>query len=176
MHSELILCSACRPLLTQFCANDPETLVAAAEMVQDHCDAVDLNLGCPQRIAKRGRYGAFLMDDLPLVASLISALASRLRVPVTAKVSKGRDRLLPHQNKIRSKTQAPVMMQIRIFDDLSKTVEYARMVEASGAALIAVHGRTREQKTASAVRADWRAIKVLAWLCTVSWHLPVGGR
>ena len=53
------------------------------------------------------------------------------------------------------------MTQIRIFDDVGKTVEYARMVEASGAALIAVHGRTREQKTASAVRADWNAIKVV---------------
>ena len=76
----------CRPLLAQFCANDPDTLVAAARLVQDRCDAVDLNLGCPQRIAKRGRYGAFLMDDLPLVGSLVSALASSLSVPVTAKV------------------------------------------------------------------------------------------
>ena len=77
---------AYRPLLAQFCANDPGTLLAAAQMVQDRCDAIDLNLGCPQRIAKRGRYGAFLMDDQPLVARLISHLAANLKVPVTAKV------------------------------------------------------------------------------------------
>ena len=50
--------------------------------------------------------------------------------------------------------------QIRKFDDVAKTVAYARMLEAAGCSLLAVHGRTREQKTSSAVRADWDAIKV----------------
>ena len=52
------------------------------------------------------------------------------------------------------------LSQIRIFDDLAKTVEYARMVEAAGASLLAVHGRTREQKQAKHVRANWDYIKV----------------
>ena len=59
----------------QFCANSPATLLEAARLVQDRCDAVDINLGCPQRIARKGRYGAFLMDDLPLVEALVSSLA-----------------------------------------------------------------------------------------------------
>lgn len=67
-------CEADRPLFVQFCANDPDTLLAAARHVEGTCDYVDLNFGCPQRIAKRGNYGAFLMDDIPRVESLISTL------------------------------------------------------------------------------------------------------
>ena len=69
----------------QFCANEPATLLAAAKLVEARCDGVDLNLGCPQRIAKRGNYGAFLMDDLERVRALVETLAKNLSVPVTVK-------------------------------------------------------------------------------------------
>lgn len=126
-------CEGDRPLLVQFCANDPSHLLAAASIVAPHADAVDLNLGCPQRIAKRGRYGAFLMDDLALVERLVSNLAQNLPVPVTCK--------------------------IRIFPELSRTLAYARMLEAAGCSMLAVHGRTRDMKDAAAHRADWAVIR-----------------
>ena len=56
--------------------------------------------------------------------------------------------------------QALSVVQIRIFPSLEKTIAYAQMLEKAGASLVAVHGRTREQKTAREVRADWNAIKV----------------
>lgn len=51
-----------RPLVVQFCANDADDFVRAAALAQPHCDAVDLNLGCPLRRAHEERFGSALMD------------------------------------------------------------------------------------------------------------------
>lgn len=124
-----------RPLVVQFCANKPDELLAAAKLVQHKCDAVDLNLGCPQGIAKRGHYGSFLMEDWDLIYSLINILHKELDIPVTAK--------------------------IRVYDDREKTLAYAKMVLSAGAQFLTVHGRTREMKGQKTGLADWNIIKYL---------------
>lgn len=48
------------PLIVQICGNDPAVLAAAARLAAPHCEAVDLNLGCPQRRAQERLEGAFL--------------------------------------------------------------------------------------------------------------------
>lgn len=59
-----------RPLIVQFCGNDADSLLQAARLAAPYCDAVDINLGCPQAIAKRGHYGAFLQEDWPLLTKI----------------------------------------------------------------------------------------------------------
>lgn len=75
------------------------------------------------------------MDNLPLIKSLVEKLASNLQVPVSCK--------------------------IRIFPSLEKTISYARMLEEAGCSLLAVHGRTRDEKDGKKFRADWDAIKAV---------------
>lgn len=124
-----------RPLFVQFCANDPDALLAAARHVAPYCDAVDLNLGCPQGIARKGHYGAFLQEDQDLIFRLINKLHKELSIPVTAK--------------------------IRILETREKTLAYAQNVLKAGASILTVHGRRREQKGHLTGLADWETLK---WL------------
>lgn len=124
-----------RPLFVQFCANDPDELLEAARYVQPYCDAVDLNLGCPQGIARKGHYGAFLQEEWDLVHRIIHKLHQNLDVPVTAK--------------------------IRILESKEKTLAYAQNALAAGASIITVHGRQRDQKGHKTGLADWSFIRYL---------------
>ncbi|GAA5929677.1 tRNA dihydrouridine synthase [Sporobolomyces koalae] len=127
-----------RPLIVQFCANDKDQWLESARKLQGRCDAVDLNLGCPQGIAKRGRYGAFLMEEWDLIRSMISHLHKNLAIPVTAK--------------------------IRCFPTLSKTLSYAAHVFSSGAQILTLHGRTREMKGQLTGFASWDKIRQVVQL------------
>ena len=123
-----------RPLIVQFAGGDPDVLVEAGRLVENKCDAIDLNCGCPQSIAKRGNYGAFLLEQEELLVKCVKALAENVNCPVTVKV-----RLL----------HSGVQDSIKL---------YTKLVDA-GASLLTVHGRHRFQKGHLTGRADWNAIK-----------------
>lgn len=131
-RKEFTTCPEDRPVFVQFCAHDADVLLAAARHVEDSCDAVDINLGCPQGIAKRGHYGAFLMEHWDTVHTMVHTLAVELRVPVTVKM--------------------------RLFDEVALSVKYAKMLREAGAWLVAVHGRTRDMKGQQTGIADMAAV------------------
>jgi tRNA-dihydrouridine synthase 1 len=66
----------------------------AAKMVEDQCDAVDINFGCPQNIAKRGQYGSFLLEKPHIILPMVKALSEKMKIPVTCKM-----RILPSKEK-----------------------------------------------------------------------------
>lgn len=123
------------PLVIQICGNDPDEMLKTAKQIQDYCDAIDINFGCPQNIAKSGFYGAFLQKDLLLTKKIIETLVENTKVPIFCK--------------------------IRIFKDIAKTVEYAKMIEAAGCSLLVVHGRTIDQKGINTGLADLNQIKAV---------------
>lgn len=126
-------CPEDRPLIVQFCGNDPQTLLKAARFIENDCDAVDINLGCPQGIAKRGHYGAFLMEELELLTSIVSTLSQGLKVPVTCKT--------------------------RIYrNDFERSVKLCETLVQAGASMLTIHGRSREEKGNLVADCDWSMI------------------
>jgi tRNA-dihydrouridine synthase 4 len=130
-QSEFITNEFDRPLITQFAAKDPIILGQASEYVAGHCDAVDINCGCPQRWVMRDGYGGGLLKKPELVKDMVSHVYRMSNLPVSIK--------------------------IRIDHDLQKTYDLVTKAEAAGVSWITVHGRTVDDK--STVKINYDGIK-----------------
>jgi nifR3 family TIM-barrel protein len=121
-----------RPITFQIYGDDPDLILEAALKIEPlKPDIIDLNMGCPAKsIADRGA-GVGMMPTPDKIARTFKLLTSHLKVPVTGKIRLGWDR-----------------------DKNYKLI--ARIVEEEGGSLIAVHGRTKEQRYSG--NADWDAI------------------
>lgn len=123
-----------QPIALQLFGSDPEIISAmAGEIAMRPFDILDLNMGCPVPKVVNNGEGSALMKQPQLVAEIVSRTVRAINKPVTVKIRKGFDET--HIN----------------------AVEIARIAEASGAAAVTVHGRTREQYYAGA--ADWDIIR-----------------
>jgi tRNA-dihydrouridine synthase len=124
-----------RPLIVQLAGDDPETLLSVAKMIVMHGEisAIDLNLGCPQNIAKRGHYGAYLLPDTDLVLKILSTLSEKVDCPITAKIRK-----LPKDED---------------------TIALVQSIEQCGVQMVTVHGRYPSQRKQYTGTADWDIIK-----------------
>lgn len=105
---------------------EPETLEKAIHFVRKkgvRFDMLDINMGCPAPKITGSGAGSRLLLDPPLCGQMVAAARRAL----------GED------------TPLTVKMRIGWDADHLTGVEVAKQVEANGADLIAVHGRTREQ-------------------------------
>src|SRR5262245_12478281 len=126
-----------RPIAIQIFGGDPEKMAAAAQIVEGMgADIVDVNMGCPVPKIARHNAGCSLMREPAHAARVIGTMAKAVKIPVTVKMRAGWN---------DSERNAPAL---------------ARMVEDTGAAAVAVHGRTAAQSYTGA--ADWDLVTEIA--------------
>jgi tRNA-dihydrouridine synthase B len=122
-----------RPVSIQIFGGDPGKMAAAAQIVEGMgADVVDINMGCPVPKISKHNAGCSLMREPAHAASIVSAMAKAVRIPVTVKMRAG---------WTEEEINAPLL---------------ARMVADAGAAAITVHGRTAKQ--AYSGFSDWELI------------------
>ncbi len=122
------------PVSLQLFGSDPDIISEAAKRIEElPFDILDINMGCPvPKVVKNGD-GSALMKQPELAGKIIEKTVRAVRKPVTVKLRKG-------------------------FDDAHvNAAEMAHIAQESGAAAVAVHGRTREQYYSG--KADWDIIR-----------------
>lgn len=130
------------PMAVQIFGSEPQFMAEAARMIAENSyrgttskftpTAIDINMGCPVNKVVSNGEGSALLKSPELAGKIVEAVALAVDIPVTVKIRIGWD-----SNSINA-------------------VEMAKRLEASGASLICVHGRTREQQYAP--YADWTQI------------------
>ncbi|MDR0852630.1 MAG: tRNA dihydrouridine synthase DusB [Clostridiales Family XIII bacterium] len=122
-----------KPIAFQLFGNDPEIMGTIAERLNGYENAIlDVNMGCPVAKVTGNGEGSALMKDPDRAGRILEAICSKSKKPVTAKIRAGWDE--SHIN----------------------AAEVASILQAAGAAAIAIHGRTREQYYSG--KADWIVI------------------
>lgn len=124
------------PVSLQLFGSDADIMADMAKKIEEKSFAVlDINMGCPVPKVVNNGEGSALMKNPKLAEEIITKMVKAVKKPVTVKIRKGFDEA--HLN----------------------AVEMAKIAEASGAAAVAVHGRTREQYYAG--KADWDCIRAV---------------
>lgn len=122
------------PVSLQLFGSEPDLMAEVAKSIEERpFDILDINMGCPVPKVVNNGEGSALLKEPQLIGKIIRAVSGAVKKPVTAKMRIG-------------------------FEGYSvDPVEIAKIMEDSGAAAIAVHGRTRQQYYSG--QADWETIR-----------------
>lgn len=122
------------PLSLQLFGSDPVIISEMAKRIEDRpFDILDLNMGCPVPKVVNNQEGSALLKNPALIGEIVEKTVKAIKKPVTVKIRKG------------------------FAGENIDILEIAHIIEESGAAAIAVHGRTREQYYSGT--ADWNVIR-----------------
>ena len=122
-----------KPISMQIFGSDIESIAYASKYVSEKADILDINMGCPApKVVKNGD-GSRLLLNLDLVEEITKTAVQNSKVPVSVKMRIGWDK-----NNIVA-------------------IDAAKRIEKSGASMITVHGRTREEYYSGI--ANWDIIK-----------------
>ena len=104
-------------LVIQIGTSDPARAAAVGRKVERDVSGLDVNMGCPKSFSLKGGMGAALLGQPDKVRDILTRLVHSLHIPVTAKI-----RLLPA---------------------LQDTLRLVDVIQDTGVAALAVHGRTK---------------------------------
>ena len=123
-----------QPVGVQIFGSEPDIMAEGARIVTEQTAAafIDINMGCPvPKIVGNGE-GSALLKTPQLIGQIVSSVRKSTNLPLTVKIRSG------------------------FTADTVNAVEVAKILEANGCDMIAVHGRTREQYYSGT--ADWNVI------------------
>ncbi len=80
------------PVALQLGGSEPGDMASCARIAEQHgFDEVNMNVGCPSKRVRAGRFGACLMAEPERVAECVAAMQSVVSIPVTVKTRIGID-------------------------------------------------------------------------------------
>ncbi|MCK9272722.1 tRNA-dihydrouridine synthase family protein [Candidatus Gracilibacteria bacterium] len=120
------------PLIIQIFGKDPEMFAKAALVIEKYnITGIDINMGCPAKKVVKSGHGSGLMINVDTAYRIVEALTKATKLPISVKTRLG-------------------------WENPENLIDFAKGLEAAGANLITVHGRTYKQ--AYSGTANWEPI------------------
>lgn len=125
------------PLIMQLFGTKPEFFVEAAKKLEDMGIAgIDINMGCPAKQVIATEAGSALLQNMCLAGEIVNAMSKAVQIPISVKTRLG----------------------YADYDE-EHFLKFCLHMEAAGAKLLTIHGRTKKQ--AFSGEANWEPVYLL---------------